>query len=296
MICYQPHMVEPSRRTSRFALAGGIAAAIALTGTGFVLGRGASETPEPVITPSSRPSPVVKAAPPPAIPPPLGRADLVAAATAAADDLAAGRTSTTAAALTGQRFELRLPFGCAGPSTIVNTPLGWRYDEQAETLRVRVLPVLWEVAAWTSLKMMNRVEAIEGFWIPRPWTTSEACPSTSYGVSRASDVPDEQTLGIAQFHLAGSSRVGRRDGEAFEAVQKIARDALDLSRGLRLRLHGEITAAPGNGALVCRALAGADRRPTCLISVSLSDVAIENSATGATIATWDVSRRRALDG
>lgn len=292
-------MVEPSRRSSRLALAGGIAAALALTGIGFVLGRSATEQPAPVAPPSPAPapSPAASPAPAPAIAPPLGRAELIAAAAAAADDLASGRASAPGdAAITGRRFELRLPFGCAGPSTIVNTPLGWRYDEAAETLRVRVLPVLWETAAWAPLDVAERIEAIEGFWIPRPWTGSDACPRAGLAVSGASDVPDEQTLGLAQFHLAGSSRLGRRDGEAFEAVEKVAPDALNLSQGLRLRLRGEITAAPGGGPIVCRALAGADRRPVCLLSVSLSEVAIENPVGGATIAAWDVSRRRAPGG
>lgn len=293
-------MMEPSRTKSRQALAGGIAAALLLAGGGFILGRGTAEQPKPVSTaaPSPAPTPApVSTPPPPVVTPPLGRGDLIAAAASAADAFASGGAiPPDVAELAGRRFELSLPFGCAGPSAVVNTPLGWRYDEAAGALRVRVLPVLWEPAAWVPVEAVEQVEAIEGFWIPRPWTTSETCPAPGAVVAGATGAPDEQTLAVAQFYAAGGSRLGRRNGEALEAVQRVAPDALDVSQGLRLRLRGEVTAAPGDSPVVCRALAGADRRPVCLVSVSLGEVAIENPATGAVIATWDVSQRRAVGG
>jgi hypothetical protein len=68
----------------------------------------------------------------------LGRADLLAALCGAADAFAAGRqASPEVATLAGGRFELRLPFGCGSPAPN-EMPLGWRYDDRAETLRVRV--------------------------------------------------------------------------------------------------------------------------------------------------------------
>jgi hypothetical protein len=81
--------------------------------------------------------------------------------------------------------------------------------------------------------------------------------------------------------------VGRRDGKAYEAVESVAPDALDLSRGLRLRLRGKLARAPGAGPVLCRAPGGA--RPVCILSATFDEVAIENPATGATLATWDVA-------
>lgn len=321
MICYRTRMVEPSRRTSRLALAGGLVAAAALAGAGFMLGRNTSPRPEPIPAPAPLPAPPPIAAPIPVVAP-LGRADLLAAAREAADAAAAGRAvSAEVLALDGRRFELRLPFGCSGPAA-EGAPLGWRYDERGRTLRVRAAPVRWPATAWLPPLAAESVEVVEGFWIERPWTTAETCPPRFEAEPTPAPPPSpapplraepvapnttpvpaqtplaptpDQTLAVAQFHAADASRIGRRDGEAFEAVERIAPDQLHLSQGLRLRLTGRIAAAPGDGPVLCRAPAP-DRRPVCLVSVSFDQVAIENPATGGTLATWDVSQRRSPEG
>src|SRR3546814_17909516 len=64
-ICYQVSMHEPSLRTSRLVIAGGLGAAIAIAGTGFFLGR--------MTLPDAEPSSVAK--PAPVVPPSqIGRA------------------------------------------------------------------------------------------------------------------------------------------------------------------------------------------------------------------------------
>ncbi|PAX09251.1 hypothetical protein [Sphingomonas lenta] len=282
-------MVEPSRRTSRLALAGGVAASLGLLAAGFLLGRAAAPEPAPVATPAPLPVPTPTPSPTPVVRTALDRAALLEAARLAADAFASGGPAPAQVAeLAGRRFELSMAFGCAGPSAVLNAPLGWRYDEAAETLRVRAQPVLWEPSAWVPLRSVEQVETVEGFWIPRPWTVSDACPSNP--TLGAGGAPDEQTLAVAQFHTVGGSRLGRSRGEAFEATERVAPDALSLAQGLRLRLTGRVTPAPGDGPIVCRAVGGPERRPTCLVSVSFAEVAIENPTTGATLATWDVSR------
>jgi hypothetical protein len=125
---------------------------------------------------------------------------------------------------------------------------------------------------------------MEGFWIAQPWTSREACPrATVTG-------PRDETLGVARIFTPDQSRVGRRDGKPYQAVETIAPDALDLSQGLRLRLRGRLAAAPGGGPVLCRAQDGA--RPVCLIIAEFSEVAVENPATGQVIATWDVATQR----
>lgn len=301
-------MVEPSRAVGRRALAAGAAAAIALAGAGFVLGRNTSPRVEvAAAAPPPSPAPAVSPAPAPPVPvvtPPLGRADLLEAARAAADAFASGRpVPPEVAALDGRRFQLELPFGCRGPAD-ADPLLGWRYDPEEQVLRVSVEAARFDPASWLGTAAAQ-VDLAEGFWVERPWSSSEACPPArsegaaepSSGGTAAAVAPVERTLALVQFHEAGGSRVGRRDGDAFRAVEKVAPDALDLSQGLRLRLSGRVVASPGNGApVLCRSPAPAGGRPVCLLAVSLDEVSIANPAIGSTLATWTVSSAAAEGG
>src|SRR3546814_4442581 len=68
-------------------------------------------------------------------------------------------------------------------------------------------------------------------------------------------------------------------------------DAFDVSQGLRLRLRGRVDRVPGAGAVRCIQPAGSEQRPICVVAISLDEVLIENTATGAVLATWSVSRQ-----
>ena len=285
-------MDEPSPRSSRLALAGALAAALVVGGAGFLLGR-ASIQPAPVAPPPSPPS-APAPAPPPPVPGVLGRSDLLALAAAAADAEAGGGKSRPAiAAADGRRFELRLPFGCDGPAGEGGTgKMRWHYDEKAEALRVHVAPLSWTAREWFPSDGGRHVEAVEGFWLTRPWTSSETCPaggdrSIPIGVDPVT-LPG-QTLALGQIFRSGSARRGRRDGEAYEAVIRVAEKNLDVSQGLRVRLTGRIARAGDAGPVLCRQPAGPDQRPICLIAVELDEVAIENPATGRTLATWNAA-------
>ncbi|TMJ14197.1 MAG: hypothetical protein E6G94_10110 [Alphaproteobacteria bacterium] len=94
-------------------------------------------------------------------------------------------------------------------------------------------------------------------------------------------------MGIAQFFTSEGSRVGRRDGKAFELVRKVDAARLDLTRGLQLRLKGQLAAVPGRHIALCRA--EGPGRPACLLGALFDEVAVVNPATGETLATWDVS-------
>jgi hypothetical protein len=146
----------------------------------------------------------------------------------------------------------------------------------------------WEVPDWLPAAggaAVGAIEAVEGFWIARPWSSSETCPQ----ISRASQQgTSEQTVGIAEFHTMASSRVGRRGGDAFETVEKLAPEALDTSQGFRLRLSGQIAPALNGRLIICRSNS-ADARPTCLVSVRLDQVAFESAPSGTIIAVWDVA-------
>lgn len=45
----------------------------------------------------------------------------------------------------------------------------------------------------------------------------------------------------------------------------------------------------GSGPARCQQPAGAEQRPICLIGVTFDAVAIENGASGDTVATWDTA-------
>ena len=286
-------MIEPSRRTSRRTIASGVAAAIALAGVGFAVGRetgpradGPAAEPAPAAIPAPAPAP---ATPLPLPSPPLGRGDLMAAVRAAVDAFASGSPfPPEVESLAGRRFEIRLAFGCGGPSP-KEAPSGWHYDEAVGALRVRVTAAAFDPAAWLGASAAAAIDSSDGFWIERPWTRSETCPPVSPTPAAAVAGAPERTLGLVRFHGADESRVGRRDGEPYEAVEKVAPDSLNVAQGLRLRLAGRLVAAPGGATpIICRA-PQAGTRPVCLIAVSLDQVAIENPATGATLATWDVA-------
>jgi hypothetical protein len=235
----------------------------------------------------------------PKVTPVLGRAELIAAVSAAADAFAGGKLLPDKLdQLAGRRFELRLPFGCGGAPTDPSGALRWDYDEAEEALRLRASPVRWDEADWLPAAgeaAESAVEAVEGFWIPRPWASSETCPQ---GAGGGQPVAPEQTVGLAEFHTMASSRVGRRDGDAFETVEKLAPGALDASQGFRLRLSGQVAPAPHGRPILCRS-DSAEARPICLVSVRLDQVAFESARSGTTIAVWDVAGQasgRASDG
>ncbi len=306
---YQVPMEEPSPRSSRLALAGALLAAIAVGGAGFLLGRSTSERP-PAVSPAPA-SPAPRPAPEPVVSGVLGRADLIALAAAAADAAAAGREpGPEIARADGRRFELRLPFGCAGPAGSADgdaaAPMRWRYDSTAQVLRISVDPVAWTARDWWPAAAAAGVEAIEGFWVARPWTSSEACPvrgeapvaagtepetvpgQTGPGQTGPGQTGPEQTLAVGQIFLADSGRGGRRDGKPYQAVVRVAEDQLDMTRGFRLRINGRIARAGTVGPVRCRQAVDPGQRPVCLVSVVIDEVTVENPAGGETLATWSV--------
>jgi hypothetical protein len=171
--------------------------------------------------------------------------------------------------------------------------LGWSYDPGEGALRLRAAPVRWPVSEWLpsspDTAASPSAESAEGFWIARPWTASELCPTADPPPVPVPQPPD-QTLGLVEFFTSEGSRVGRRDGKPFQAVQKVAPEALAAGTGFQLRLRGRIQAAPDGRTILCRS-AGSHLRPICLISVKLDEVAFENPATRTTIATWDVAEQ-----
>lgn len=298
-------MDEPTLRKSRLALAGGIAVALAVGGTGFLIGRGTSpRSVEPVVAKSMADTPDVAREPAAPSTPDKSvktRADLIALAAQAADAIASGQTIPGSIADTaGQRFELRLPFGCRGPAeTGSDVAMRWRYDETTKALRVHVAPVVWTRAdILDAAGQTTSEDPVEGFWIPRPWTASEACPATQDNPAPAGTdavtLPG-QTLAIAQFFDGDGARQGQRNGKPYETVVRMEPAEVQAEHGFQIRINGRIANIPGQGPVSCRQPAGAEQRPICVVGVTMDEVAIDNPRTGKILATWNVTTAGAAD-
>ncbi len=289
------------------ALAAGLAAVVVVGAGGFLLGRGTTERPPAV----AAPRPVAQPAADPGLEEEQGdggvlsRADVLALAATAADATASGRWASPKAieelkAAEGRRFEIGLPFGCSGPvAEGSEVPTGWRYDEAEGVLRVRATPLAWTPEDWGTAAGPVEAEAIEGFWVARPWISGEACPDVSANAPRAGTeavtLPG-QTLAVAQFFTADGPRRGRRDGRAYQTSVKIAPESFDSAAGFRLRLSGRIGRTPGGTPVLCRQSGGAEQRPICVIAVILDEVSIVRGDDGATLATWNVDGQATEEG
>jgi hypothetical protein len=234
----------------------------------------------------------------------LARADLIGIANAAADAASSGQAlPRSVSGVDAQRFEIYLPFGCEGPAPEdSNAPLRWRYDADTSSLRIFVKPVSWDPEEWLREspaaggedKSAAASEAIEGFWISRPWSSRETCePGAASTAPRGIDAVTlpGQTLGLAQIFTSEDSRNARRDGKPYESVLRLKQNDFQVDEGLRVRLRGRITQFPDGATVRCRQPAGQELRPVCLVAVTFDDLSIDNPATQETIATWASASR-----
>lgn len=280
-------MAEVDRKLRRLATASG-GATLAL----FVFIAGCSRETEPE-EPAAPPPPAVTPKPAPPIPPitptpPLGRSELIAAVQAATSAHAAGRPyPQDGADLVGRQFELKLPFGCRGPEP-QGRPATYTINPRQDTIRLSARPEVWTDAAWVrDLVGAEEAEAIEGFWIPRPWTDAEVCPPER--TSTASGLPapaSPETLGLARVFGAGESRVPQRGGRPYEVTQKLPPEAAAGPRDFRLVLSGRVVGFDDGQAIHCRS-EDPDRRPVCLVGVEFDRVAFEDASSGEVLAEWN---------
>jgi hypothetical protein len=244
-----------------------------------------TEAPEPALTPTAPLTPRPETA--------LSRGELVNAAGQAASTYARGQTPTTTDPLVGRSFAVRMPFGCGGPSTAVdgaasNGLARWTWGPDRKTIQISMTPGDWTASALTVPVGSEPVwEAVDGFWIPRPWLAAEACPQVPGDpLQTAGASASPQTVGIAAVFEAGSSRIGRRSGRAYAFTVRAQGDepVLAPDGGYRLLLEGRVVGFPGGRAIRCLA-PGPDQRPVCVAAVQLDKVAFEDAA-GATLSEW----------
>ena len=249
--------------------------------------------------------------------PPIDRAALLAAVTEAASASAAGvEMPESVRSLDGRQFEVRIRFGCRGPATDLEERwLGWAFDAERKRIRVRAMPTISADDPLVEGIGGERIEAVEGFWVPRPWLLQPVCPAGA-AVQRApaearpeedaeeaqpqsteaapegqaadsvgEPVPTAPRVGIAQFFTVNDPRSRRRGSRAYQAAHTLEEGEALSSQGYNLVLSGRLRALPGAGAIHC-STRGADSPPECIVSAEFLKVWIEKPDSKEVIAEW----------
>lgn len=247
---------------------------------------------EPVAPPPEPSRPVETPSESPVRPADLDRSGLLSAVAQAASNYAVGAAATGTDPLVGRQFDIRLAFGCEGAEAPPADGAGdglarWSWGPERETIRLSMTPGDWVRSALIAGAGQDQWEAVEGFWISRPWMSAEGCPSIPADPLASGPVaPSPQTVGLAAVFEAGGSRLGRRNGRAYTHTIRQAGDAplVALDAGYRVRLQGRIVAFPDGRAIRCRA-ANPNQRPVCVAAAQLDRVAFE-TPTGETLSEW----------
>jgi hypothetical protein len=249
------------------------------------------KAPTPPVTPEKAAvSPPRAPTPIPLPPPPLSRSDLIAAAAQAASAYAKGDAYPSQnKAMVGRRFQLAIPFGCAGPSATPSTaPARWNFDLKAKTITLTAEPQIWTQTPWVQAVIgKGDYELVQGFWIPRPWVSTESCPvARSPLPGEPPPAPVEPSVGLVRVVSADASRIGERGEQPYQVVRKASDEQLaTTAHEYRLVLGGRV-AVLGSGDPVRCFAAGIDQRPICLIGAEIDRVAFEDPASGEVLAEW----------
>jgi hypothetical protein len=253
------------------------------------------ETPSPVKqTPPPRQHQAAAPPPPPAVPeplPPLGRRDLIEAARASGALLAAeGRLPPPDKDMTGRPFVIRIPFGCDGLQIgAAPSQVSLSYDPGNKSMTLTAQPNVWtQLPMVQALPDRGAIDAVEGFWLARPWSYSESCPPRiDYPALAAPTAPTAQTIGLARFFGTSESRVLQHAAHPFTFTRKLADDDLSiLDHGYVLVLSGHLGSYQDGRALHCW-MEAPDHHPVCLFSVIFDHVAFEDASTSETLAQWN---------
>ncbi|MDP2116459.1 MAG: hypothetical protein Q8J71_03580 [Brevundimonas sp.] len=242
---------------------------------------------EPVaVDPSPTPAVVV--------PTTLTRAGLLAATSRAASAYAAGERLEGVDPLIGRPFALRVPFGCNGPQPTAAEAAGdglarWSWGPENRTIQLSLTPGDWLNTALISGEAGGSDwEAVEGFWIPRPWLTVGDCSAIRADPLQSGDgAPSPQTVGLAAVFRSDDSRVGRRNGRAYTFTIRPTGDTPLTAPvgGYRVILEGRLASFPEGRAIRCRA-SSPDQRPVCIAAIRLDRVAFTTADSSVLLSEW----------
>ena len=234
---------------------------------------------------------------------PLGRAAILRAVSAATDAAASGQPYPAAnRELMDRTFELHLPFACDGTAT--GTWGDVEVDPIREVLRINVKPERWDAGSPVGMAAPDQIfDAIEGFWIERPWTMSDSCPkpiasattnsatiASSSASMPAADEPksipeNSQTVALAQFFAPETSRTLQRKNRPYTFTGKSLAGQSVSSGAYRLKLTGRIVGFIDGQPIHCT-VADVSRAPLCVVAVEFIEVSIENGDADNILATW----------
>lgn len=261
---------------------------------------------------------VAQAEPPqrPALPvaePPLDREALLLAVIRAASAHATGTDDgERQRKLDGRQFEIRIRLGCQGEQAGAASP-SVEFDEDTRRLRIRAVPNLSLEDPVVRQLAGESVEAVEGFWLQRPWMLTPACPRAPMPAPDAQIAPVEKAakgnarskaeperareaeepaqpavramrIGIAQLFTEADDRTRRRSGRPYETTQTLAEGQQPGGTGFNLVLSGRVRAR-GGPAIRC-AGGGADAPPDCIVSSDIDRVWIERPEDRTVVAEW----------
>jgi len=226
----------------------------------------------------------------PAPPPPLDRAALLAAAANAADAAASGGAlPQSSAALVGRSFVLRLPFGCGGEMRAdakQESWAGWTLNPKSRALRLTARPSQFADTEWVQqLAGGMTFDAVEGFWIRRPWTRADRCGTGDDALSDAVLSGPAQRLAIAQFYSPEGSRTLRRGDRPYSSTIKLDEEQSPSPHGYQLQLEGKLSGFPDGQPVHCMAQ-NPSVAPRCLIAVKFERVAFVVPGKDGPIVEW----------
>ncbi len=221
-------------------------------------------------------------------------------------------------------MSVRLPFGCGGEAAVASEAGGLpRLVRNADgSLTLTITPEDLGASALvpaTREGAVDKWEAVEGFWIARPWSGLDACPASTAVAAPAPElapspaqtaiktpaegktteakvvdnvaappiVQPERSAGLAAVFETGGSRLGRRQGQAYVHVIRGEKGVAPTPApgGYALRLEGRLTAFADGKAVHC-VQQDAESRPVCIAALRLDRLAFEEGATGALLSEW----------
>lgn len=239
--------------------------------------------------------------------PPMDRTALLLAIADARSAAALGHDDREAQRqLDGDRFEVRVRFGCTqSDERAGEEAFQVQVATEGRALRLRAAPNI-AAEAWIAPLGGEDIEAVEGFWIPRPWLLQEGCPveaaerqspdvpSGSAPASEANEpeiAPAAETgtpagrAGLAQLFARSDARTGRRDHRAYETTVPLSAEEQPSGGGYVLVLSGRLKQLPGGRVIACRA-EDANRAPDCIVSVVFDRVRFERPDNRKILAEW----------
>jgi hypothetical protein len=235
--------------------------------------------------------------------PPIDRERLLGAVAHAASAAALGEDDHKAqAALDGRPIEIRIRFGCPGNPGEDRT-FKTTFDPDKRILSLRASPDLTLDDPIASALAAVSAEAVEGFWIPRPWLLAPGCPKAPPDESEAPPSEGEpgpeaetpapveepraaaQRVGIAQVFTTSDPRTRRRDHRPYQLTRALGPDELQPPDGFDLVLSGRLK-TPGAGRVIACVATDPDKPPDCVVSAEFDRVRIERADNRTVLAEW----------